>query len=247
MTTQLEIDEGLLDAFVGDGSIAEVLYVVRCGKEANVYCCRGGTEASGRLVAAKIYRPLTRRNFHNDAMYQTGRDAAYQTRTRRALKNKSGFGRDVQYGTWIHAEYQTMRTLHAVGAAVPEVYAHSGGGILMEYFGDEDGAAPMLSRVELPRDEAGAYLRRIIDNVTLCLANHMVHGDLSPYNVLCWEGRVVTIDFPQAVDARLNPNARSLLSRDLENVCGYFTRYGIHADAGRIANELWRQYRNAEL
>lgn len=102
MTTQLEIDEGLLDAFVGDGSIAEVLYVVRCGKEANVYCCRGGTEASGRLVAAKIYRPLTRRNFHNDAMYQTGRDAAYETRTRRALKNKSGFGRDVQYGTWIH-------------------------------------------------------------------------------------------------------------------------------------------------
>ena len=41
MTTALEIDEGLLDAFIGDGSISDVLYVVRSGKEATVYCCRG--------------------------------------------------------------------------------------------------------------------------------------------------------------------------------------------------------------
>ena len=36
MTTALEIDEALLDAFIGDGSITDVLYVVRSGKEATV-------------------------------------------------------------------------------------------------------------------------------------------------------------------------------------------------------------------
>src|SRR5882757_9759552 len=54
MTTALEIDETLLDAFIGDGSITDVLYVVRSGKEATVYCCRGAASAGGGLVAAKF-------------------------------------------------------------------------------------------------------------------------------------------------------------------------------------------------
>jgi RIO kinase 1 len=244
MTTALEIDEGLLDAFIGDGSISDVLYVVRSGKEATVYCCRG---SRGELVAAKVYRPLERRNFHNDAIYQTGRDRVLSSRTKRALANKSRHGRDVQYGTWIHAEFQTMRMLHDAGADVPEVFAQSNGAILMEYFGDEEAAAPMLNRVTLPREEAEKSLRQIIDNITLWLSNHLVHGDLSPYNLLYWENRIVAIDFPQAVDARMNPSARSLLGRDLENVCGYFVKYGIRADATRIANALWANYQVGRL
>jgi RIO kinase 1 len=247
MTTALEIDEGLLDAFIGDGSITDVLYVVRSGKEATVYCCRGAAEFGGGLVAAKLYRPLERRSFRNDAIYQTGRDAVLSSRTKRALANKSRHGRDVQYGTWINAEYQTMRMLHAAGADVPEVFSRSNGAILMEYFGDEQAAAPMLNRVTLPREQAEKFLRRIIDNITLWLANHLVHGDLSPYNLLYWEDRIVAIDFPQAVDPRINPKARLLLGRDLENVCGHFGKYGIRADAERIANALWANYQTGRL
>ena len=247
MTTALEIDEALLDAFIGDGSITDVLYVVRSGKEATVYCCRGAAASGGGLLAAKVYRPLERRNFRNDAIYQTGRDAAMESRTRRALANKTRHGRDVQYGAWINAEFQTMRMLYAAGADVPEVFCRSNGALLMEYFGDEQAAAPMLNRVTLPRQDADKFLRAIIDNVTLWLANHLVHGDLSPYNLLYWDGRIVAIDFPQAVDARVNPRARSLLCRDLENVCGYFSRYGIRADAARIANALWANYHAGRL
>jgi RIO kinase 1 len=235
------------DAFISDGLISEVLYEVRSGKEATVYCCRGA-QASGReFVAAKVYRPLEHRGFRNDAIYQTGRDAVLSSRTKRALANKTRHGREVQFATWINAEYQVMRMLHDAGADVPDVLARSGSAILMEYFGDERGAAPMLFRAAMNRDEAGATLRKIIDNVTLWLANHLVHGDLSPYNLLCWEGRIVAIDFPQAVDARMNPAARSLLTRDLENVCGYFSKYGIRADSHRIANGLWAQYQAGQL
>jgi RIO kinase 1 len=235
------------DAFISYGLISEVLYEVRSGKEATVYCCRGA-QASGReFVAAKVYRPLEHRGFRNDAIYQTGRDAVLSSRTKRALANKTRHGREVQFATWINAEYQVMRMLHDAGADVPDVLARSGSAILMEYFGDERGAAPMLFRAAMNRDEAGATLRKIIDNVTLWLANHLVHGDLSPYNLLCWEGRIVAIDFPQAVDARMNPAARSLLTRDLENVCGYFSKYGIRADSHRIANGLWAQYQAGQL
>jgi len=247
MTTALEIDEGLLDAFIGDGSITDVLYVVRSGKEATVYCCRGSAEFGGGLVAAKVYRPLERRNFHNDAIYQPGHDAALSRRDKLALHKKTRHGRDVQYGIWIHAEFQTLRMLYEAGADVPRVFAHSNGAILMEYLGDEEAAAPMLSRVTLPRDGTDKLLRGIIDNVTLWLKNDLVHGDLSPYNLLYWEDRIVAIDFPQAVDARINQSARSLLGRDLENVCGYFSKYGIRADSMRIANALWANYQAGRL
>ena len=83
--------------------------------------------------------------------------------------------------------------------------------------------------------------------MTLWLKNDLVHGDLSPYNLLFWEDRIVAIDFPQAVNARINSNARSLLARDLENVCGYFFRYGIRADAARIANALWGELPDREV
>ena len=247
MTTALEIDESLLDAFVGDGSITDVLYVVRSGKEATVYCCRGSAEFGGGLVAAKVYRPLERRNFHNDAIYQPGHDAALSRRDKLALHKKTRHGRDVQYGIWIHAEFQTLRMLFEAGADVPQVFAHSNGAILMEYLGDEDAAAPMLSRATLPRETADQLLRGVIDNVAIWLRNNLVHGDLSAYNLLYWDGRVVAIDFPQAVDPRINPNAKTLLVRDLEHVCTHFTKYGIRADANRIANALWANYKTGRL
>ncbi len=240
-------DANALDAFVGDGLISDVLYEVRSGKEATVYCCRGAEAAGRELLAAKVYRPLEFRAFRHDAIYQTGRDAAMDRRTRLASAKHTRHGRDVQFGSWINAEFQIMRLLHDAGADVPEVVARSGNALLMEYFGDESAAAPMLFRAGLNREQAGAMLRKIIDNVTLWLRHHLVHGDLSPYNLLYWEGRIVAIDFPQAVDARINPAARELLRRDLENVCGHFVKYGIHADAIRIANALWANYQAGRL
>ncbi len=235
------------DALFRDRLITDILFEIRSGKEATVYCCRADPSTGKELIAAKLYRPLERRSFRNDAGYQTGRDAPMGRRDKLALAKKTHHGRDLQFGVWIESEYQTIRMLHEIGADVPDAIARSGSVFLMEYFGDESAAAPMLFRVKLERTQAAQYLRRIVDNVTLWLAHHRVHGDLSPYNILYWNDRIVVIDFPQAVDPRVNPNARSLLQRDLDNVCGYFERYGIHADANRIGNELWTRYRRDAL
>ena len=45
---------------------------------------------------------------------------------------------------------------------------------------------------------------RMIHNVDLMLANKCIHGDLSAYNILYWEGEVLIIDFPQAVNPKNN-------------------------------------------
>ena len=239
--------EDALDAFLGDGLITEVLYVVRSGKEATVYCCRGAQTTGHALVAAKVYRSLERRAFRDDSMYHVGRGAAWDRRSRRAFANKTQFGRSVQYATWIGAEFDTLAMLRRAGADVPEPIARRQHALLMEYFGDESGAAPMLVKAEMARETAAACLRTILSNVGLWLHHDRVHGDLSPYNILYWEGRIVAIDFPQAVDARLNPNARELLYRDLENICGHFEKYGIRANGERIASEMWRRYRAGAL
>ncbi len=90
-------------------------------------------------------------------------------------------------------------------------------------------------------------LAEVLRNVELFLACDRIHADLSPYNILYWKGRLTIIDFPQAIDARFNPNALALLTRDLENVARYFARYGVEANAAETARELWTRFLRAEL
>ena len=242
-----EYVDSSLDAFFAEGLISEVLYAVKSGKEVTVYCCQGGPAAGAELLAAKVFKPLEARVFRNDAAYKQGRTRAFGRRDKLAFAKKTRHGRDLQFGVWIASEYKTLSMLHAVGADVPRPLSRSSGALLLEYLGDRDNAAPMLSQISLPQPDAIAAFKRVIRNVALWLRHDLVHGDLSPFNILYWGGNVTIIDFPQAVDARFNQDARALLSRDLENVCGYFGRMSVEADPRQIADELWRRYRRAQL
>jgi RIO kinase 1 len=84
-------------------------------------------------------------------------------------------------------------------------------------------------------------------NVELFLYRNVIHGDLSPYNVLVWDGRVVVIDLPQAVDPRKNRHAHALLERDVERVCEFFGRFGVRQNAHRLAADLWTSWTFADL
>ena len=235
--------EARLDSFFADGHISDVLYVVKKGKEGIVYCCRGGPMAGTDLVAAKVYHQLERRGFRSDAAYQSGRLRGPKVRRERlAMSKKSAFGRRVQLGTWVGSEFGTLQTLHQAGADVPYPIALGDGAMLMEYIGDDSGPAPALEDVDLPRHDAPRLFERIVRNVAMWLELDRVHGDLSPYNILYWNGSITIIDFPQAIDSRFNPNAQSLLERDLANVCRYFARFGVNADPERIARRMWGAY-----
>jgi RIO kinase 1 len=242
----------LLEAFFDRGLIQDVFGIVKTGKEASVYCCQAGPglDHDVELVAAKIYRARQYR-FKNDAVYQEARarELGLRGSALRAFekRRKSDTGRQVQNSTWIHHEYSTLEELYEAGADVPRPYAAAGDAILMEYLGDEDGAAPQLNRVNLEPDEAEPLFRRLIDNVELWLSNNRVHGDLSPHNILYWQGGLRVIDFPQAVDPRFNHHARDLLARDVANVCRYFEAYGVDCSADRIAYDLWRRFTFGEL
>jgi RIO kinase 1 len=146
----------------------------------------------------------------------------------------------VQNTSWARSEYDVLRRLHAAGADVPRPLAQAGSAMLMEYIGDEAGPAPILAQAEVPRADAERLLWRVIHNVAVWLECGLVHADLSAYNLLYWRGRVVAIDFPQAVDADENPHAFDFLHRDVTNVAKAFTRLGVSVDPDSLAHDLWQ-------
>lgn len=238
--------QSALDAFFADGRITEILYTVKSGKEATVYCCEAGSGRGGELVAAKVYRARNNRGFKNDAVYQEGR-VILDGHARRAVQNKSRFGREAQFGMWVNSEYEALQALYKAGATIPQPLGRAESAILMEYQGDRQQAAPALYQVALEPHEVHPLFDQIMDNIELFLANNYIHADLSPYNILYWQGSITIIDLPQAVDPRFNPNALLLLTRDIDNICQYMKRYGLERDSKRIAERLWNRFKNAEL
>jgi RIO kinase 1 len=243
-------EEGwLLDAlafFYEQGWISDVLRKVKVGKEASVYLCRAGGHVQAPLVAAKVYRPRMLRNLKNDQLYREGRTvldvdgkAVLDLGMLKAQRKRSVYGEQIRGQSWIVHEFAALQALAAAGGDVPIPYAIAPRSVLMGYLGDELLAAPTLNTVSLTPEETRPLFERILKNVDLLLADGWVHGDLSAYNILYWQGQIALIDFPQVVPARDNRNAYALFERDLTRLCGYFISQGLSLHPRRLAADLW--------
>jgi RIO kinase 1 len=195
------------------------------------------------------------RSLSNDKMYREGRQiltaegrAVKETdhRTLRAIGKKTAFGAEAAHTSWLMHEYNTLDTLYRAGANVPQPLAASENAILMSYFGDVHMAAPTLNEVRLEREEAEPLFHKVLRNIELMLQQGMIHGDLSAYNILYWEGEIILIDFPQVTNSRANSNAHFILRRDIERICEYFARQGVKTDALIILNGLVERYMKME-
>jgi RIO kinase 1 len=231
--------------------IADVLALVRGGKEASVYCCEADTSTGQTLLAAKVYRPRMFRQLRKDSMYRQGREIIAGDGTRlndndqremKAIIKNTAFGQKVRHTSWLMHEYTTLKALHQDGAAVPRPWAVGDNVILMDYIGDDDMAAPTLNTIRLEPGEVEPLFNEVMRNIELLLKHHLLHGDLSAYNILYWEGKITLIDFPQVVDVRSNPDAHFVLRRDITRICEYFAQQGLRRDPFALAGELWYQY-----
>lgn len=233
--------------FLDEGLITGVVRIVKTGKEASVHLCRGNPSTTGEdLVALKVYHPLDRRDFRDESLYRDG-EWIKERRVRVALEKRTRFGREVQGALWVNREWETLATLSEAGVPVPRPIAATEDAILMSYIGDEDQAAPQLRSFRPARDEAEDLFRQVMRAIELMLYRNVIHGDLSPYNVLVWDGRATVIDFPQAVDPRKNRHAEVLLERDVTKICDYFARFGVRSSPQRLASDLSTAWRFADL
>jgi RIO kinase 1 len=241
------LQENAFEHFFSEGLITKVIRPIKSGKEASVHLCRANRSTTGEdLLALKVYHPLNRRDFHDESVYRDG-EWIKERRVRVALEKKTRFGREVQGAIWVSREWETLRALSADGVAVPRPIAMTQEAICMTYVGDEDRAAPQLHRVRSSPDETRDLFDQVMKAVERFLYRNVIHGDLSAYNVLVWEGRAIVIDLPQAVDPRKNRHARALLERDVRRICEHFARLGVRSSPDRIVNDLWTAWELADL
>lgn len=240
-----------LRGFFEQDFITDVLAMVKGGKEASVYRCRAHPSTGETLLAAKVYRPRKFRNLRNDKMYREGRETLTgdgkpvkktDTRVMRALGKKTAFGVQVAHTSWLMYEFSTMQRLYRWGADVPRPVAAGDNAVLMGYLGDEGSAAPTLSEVDLGSDEPERLFAQVVKNIDLTLGHGLIHGDLSAYNLLYWQGRLSIIDWPQVTFAEANKHARFIFDRDVTRICQYFAAQGVQCDPAALADEIWLRH-----
>ena len=219
------------------------LGILKTGKEADVYLLARGVPGTDRscLLAAKRYR-VGRAPACSTATPATWRAAGSRdSRINRAMASRTAFGKEVIAGQWAAAEFGALCRLWQLGVPVPYPVQILGTEMLLEFIGTAATASPRPGWPSCGRTRptspacGGSSSRRM---ATLARAG-LAHGDLSPYNLLVHEGRLVIIDLPQIVDVVANPPGPEFLARDARNVATWFAARGVaSADADSLASLL---------
>jgi RIO kinase 1 len=211
----------LLDEFFDHGTLLAISRLVNRGlfdlldhpisqgKEGGVFRASKGSE----FRAVKVYR-ISNTTFRHLPPY-----ALEELRREASARNYGGL-----IFAWTRREHTILGRMAEAGVRVPAPLGHYRNVLVMEYIGNVEGAAPRLKDVPID-DAAGLYEELVREFGAMIRGAKLVHGDLSPYNTLYHEGRVVVIDVAQSVRAE-HPEARRLLERDLLNFCRFLGRVG---------------------
>ncbi len=233
-----------LDLLVADGVIDEVLGRLKSGKEANISLVRRGEQ----IFAAKVYKDRATRSFKNNSDYKEGRKVR-NTRTQRAMDSGGSFGRDAAEQEWKSAEADALFKLAGTGVRIPTPIMFYEGVLLMELVKDAEGRpAPRLIDVAIAPEEAMGVFADIVAQMIAMLCCDVIHGDLSPYNILAAAEGPTIIDFPQVISAVHSSRAEYFFLRDFDNVgrflAGFDRSLAVHRADGRA---IWRAYVSREL
>lgn len=226
-----------------DGLIDEVVCQLMSGKEAQIYIVM----INGIKCCAKVFKEAKQRSFKQAVQYQEGRSGR-NSRRNRAMNKKTRYGQEEQEKAWLNAEVEALKTLSKAGVRVPEPISFVDGVLLMELITDDEGVtAPRLGDNDYTYAQAIDYHNRILQEVVRMLCAGLVHGDLSPFNILLDSKGPVIIDLPQAVNAAGNNNAEMMLKRDVENMREFFTEFVPELAATDYGSEIWALFESGDL
>ncbi len=93
-------------------------------------------------------------------------------------------------------------------------------------------AAPRLAQLRPDPDELRELWRQLTEALLGLAGQGLTHGDLSAYNLLVHDGRLVLIDLPQVVDVVGNPQGPQFLARDVQRIADWFAARGLPPEVG---------------
>ena len=211
----------LIAKLINDGVLATVDYPVATGKEGNVF---HATTRDGAALALKIYR-VSNSTFKTIATYIQG-DSRFRN---------IGRGHRAMIYAWAQKEYKNLLGMSAAGARVPKAIEQRNNILAMSYIGDETRPAPSLREVRL--DDPVAGFEDLLETMRAIHRGGLVHGDLSEYNVLVWEGHLWVIDCGHAVP-HAHPRSEEWFLRDCTNISRYFHRLGVETDPKSLGERI---------
>ena len=188
--------------------IDEIFGAISTGKEANVY---RATDPSGNSIAVKIYRT---RNVEIQFMWKYVRGDPRFTHVR---KNPLSL-----VYAWAEKEFKNLSRAEQAGVRVPHPIIAEKNVLVMEFIGKDETPAPKLKDVKLKKPIK--VFNIIIDYIKKLYNDaHLVHGDLSEFNILMDNSNPVIIDISQAVPLD-HPNSIEFLIRDIKNIHWFFSQ-----------------------
>ncbi|KAF8941549.1 protein kinase, RIO family [Dissophora ornata] len=193
--------------------IYEVNGCISTGKEANVYHARTET---GEHRAIKIYKTSIL-VFKDRDRYVSG-----EYRFRHGY-NKSNPRKMVKI--WAEKEMRNLKRIYQAGIPCPEPLVLRMHVLVMGFLGDKNGwAYPRLKDAQIDEDRYPALYFQLVKYMRIMYQTcHLVHADLSEYNILYHSRTLYIIDVSQSVEHD-HPHAFNFLRMDITNVSDYFRK-----------------------
>ncbi len=216
-----QFTERTIFRLIAQGHLQGIERPLLLGKEANVFV---GLAEDGQRVILKVYR-LSVCDFTRMYTY---------IRTDPRFKRVPHSQRKVVLA-WAQREFRNLLRARELGARVPAPYAVLNNVLVMEYIGDDGIAAPKW--LSAPASDPEKFGDDIIQQMRILYVKGMVHGDLSPFNVLNHHDVPVLIDMSQSTvadDAQFGEFVR----RDVKNVCAHLVRLGVHVSEADVLERV---------
>ncbi|MEK6809936.1 MAG: serine protein kinase RIO [Nanoarchaeota archaeon] len=204
------------------GHFDELISPVLVGKESNVFLASSGKDK----VIVKIYR-IQNADFNRMFEY-IKKDPRYdflQKHRRQIIL------------AWTQREYKNLVRAQEAKIRVPEAMVFMNHILVEEMIGDDE-PAPMLKNAK-PKD-AKKFFALIIEDMKKLYERGLIHGDLSPFNILNHQEKPYFIDFSQATLVK-TPNSEELLQRDVKNIVQFFSKLGVKENETEILYKITKK------
>lgn len=191
------------------------------GKESDVYGCMNDKK---NIFALKIFR-IGRTSFKN-------------------IKKLRSFQGERKHISWLYVnrlaakkEFEALGTIYKLKLNTPKPIGFNRHMIVMSYLRGKE-----LAYTQNIKNPSKVFNRIIKQMKAIYQKSDMIHGDLGEFNiVLDHKDNILIIDWLQWIPSD-HPNAKSILERDIENVCIFFKRkFNIESNPSEIIQSFYKK------
>ncbi len=203
-----------LHTLVERNVISQLGPIIGKGKESDVYSC---IDDDQNIYAAKFYR--------------IGRTSFKNIKRLRDLIGKRG------HLSWLYVnrlaakrEYSALEKILNFNINTPKPIAYNRNVVIMSYLKGKE--LVYYKTIKNPEKVFNKIIKQV---KVIYQKGNMIHGDLGEFNIVIDEyGQILIIDWLQWV-SKDHPNAISLLTRDITNICNFFKKkYNVQSSIDEI-------------